>query len=922
MIQKKLLVLFVLLGCSLAGASQTIKDGSLWWDGLRLYAAVVDAQGNVRMEGESEEMGGDSFLLNKVAGTDGRYTLESTSKYGWLSIRGRSGFRVDYVRQEGMNFLAVRKPNGDCCHTLVLTPDNLKNCVLQQKIAEEREVSWMLQNYLMNIYYLGRFSKAQLRLMRNEILARHGWKFQSKDLRDYFSDQPWYKPGTDNNNIKLSIIEMTNIQLIKSEEAEDDGNRVRYENTTAAPKMVEAVDGVITVTTEEQFLNALGNNRIVEIGTDVHLNLSRILEQEDKFAGVPGRAWVTIVERGGDQPVIVSDFVNDGHELSLKNFRNLVIRGQYHSSIEVAPRYAFCLNLVDCENCRVENLTIGHTEEGYCDGGVIGVEGGSGNIVTSCDLYGCGTYGIVARDTRNLLLEKTNIHDCTYGIMELYSSERVTFNQCDFFNNREYELISIRGCEGVEFNDCRFYANWAKVPLFVADANFTMNGCKVYHPILGAQARIVAPKHDNLFGDDAAFIPEPREEPIGPDVSNYNRSDFTFKATKVKNADGDYSEVKFCTYAKGKLVDEYTFEMAAPLSEDMVGTIGEFSEQDLNFDGYPDVDVYMGYYGGFSNNTQHEALLWDQQRHCFVYPDGYAGIGEPQLDSEKKCIYTTLSAGPAQRVTSYYRWQGHKLQLYLENTWSMEDDEYVNFDGMLNLPVQRYDAKLDGRIPVTIAFQRNTDNTVAGYIYYPNAKNPAPIMIVGSATEYNGKDIYGLTEFQPDGKASGFITLEHDMKGRWDDKVEGTWTNPKTEKQMQITDVMFRRECPTWFTKSLLTPEDPANIGREYSFQQWRQGYDEYLGGHITFRAAGKNKVHFECANVVRNLAEGRSAENRPAVLEGNTFEYRDVNECGYGFRATFYPKFVVLKSITDGETLECFGAWSSFDGIYIKIKQ
>ena len=95
MIQKKLLVLFVLLGCSLAGASQTIKDGSLWWDGLRLYAAVVDAQGNVRMEGESEEMGGDSFLLNKVAGTDGRYTLESTSKNGWLSIRGRSGFRVD-----------------------------------------------------------------------------------------------------------------------------------------------------------------------------------------------------------------------------------------------------------------------------------------------------------------------------------------------------------------------------------------------------------------------------------------------------------------------------------------------------------------------------------------------------------------------------------------------------------------------------------------------------------------------------------------------------------------------------------------------------------------------------------------------------------------------------------------------------------
>ena len=249
-------------------------------------------------------------------------------------------------------------------------------------------------------------------------------------------------------------------------------------------------------------------------------------------------------------------------------------------------------------------------------------------------------------------------------------------------------------------------------------------------------------------------------------------------------------------------------------------------------------------------------------------------------------------------------------------------EEELNFDGMLNYPLQRYDAKLDGKILVIIAFQRNETGTVAGYIYYPRAKSPAPILIAGSFNQYNGIDYYSLSEYQPDGKVSGTITLQHSMNGGWDDKVEGTWTNPKTEKQMKITDVWFKRECPKWFTKSLLTPEDPGNIGREYSFQQWRQGYDEYLGGHITFRAAGKNKVHFECANVVRNIAEGRSDDNRPAVLEGNTFEYRDVNECGYGFRATFYSKFVVLNSITEGETLDCFGAWSSFDGIYIKVKQ
>lgn len=405
-------------------------------------------------------------------------------------------------------------------------------------------------------------------------------------------------------------------------------------------------------------------------------------------------------------------------------------------------------------------------------------------------------------------------------------------------------------------------------------------------------------------------------------AQTYERKDFTFKATKVKNADGEISEVQFGTYAKGKLIKEYTFELSVPVSEDMAETIGTYSEEDLNFDGYPDVSVYLGYYGGFATNIQQDALLWDQAQHGFVYPEGFTGLGEMMLDKEKKCLMHTGSLGPDDRVTSYYRWHGQKLQHYLDEVWAMDSEDDISFMDMLNYPLQRYDAKLDGRISVIIVFQRNEAGTVAGYIYYPNAKNPAPIMIVGSITQYNGKDIYGLTEFQPDGKASGFITLEQTTNGSWDDKVEGTWTNPKTEKQMKITDVFFLRECPKWFTKSLLTPEDPGNIGREYSFQQWRQGYDEYLGGHISFRAAGKNKVHFECSNVVRNIAEGRSEEGRPAELHGNTFEYRDVNECGYGFKATFYPKFVVLRSVTDGETLECFGAWSSFDGIYIKVKQ
>ena len=52
-------------------------------------------------------------------------------------------------------------------------------------------------------------SKQELRLLRNKILAYHGYRFQSKDLQEYFGKVSWYKPGNDNNAIKLDIVEQT-----------------------------------------------------------------------------------------------------------------------------------------------------------------------------------------------------------------------------------------------------------------------------------------------------------------------------------------------------------------------------------------------------------------------------------------------------------------------------------------------------------------------------------------------------------------------------------------------------------------------------------------------------------------------------------------------------------------------------------------
>ena len=75
-----------------------------------------------------------------------------------------------------------------------------------------------------------------------------------------------------------------------------------------------------------------------------------------------------------------------------------------HSSIEVDPRYSFVIRFVNCTNCVVENLTMGHTEGGFCSGGVIGARQTSNLTVKDCDLYGCGTYGLDLRETYNFKL--------------------------------------------------------------------------------------------------------------------------------------------------------------------------------------------------------------------------------------------------------------------------------------------------------------------------------------------------------------------------------------------------------------------------------------------------------------------------------------------------------------------------------------
>ena len=66
---------------------------------------------------------------------------------------------------------------------------------------------------------LAGYTKSELRIGRNEIYARHGYKFKSDDIRKYFQQFSWYKPDeTDMNKVsgRLNSTEKANVDLLSS----------------------------------------------------------------------------------------------------------------------------------------------------------------------------------------------------------------------------------------------------------------------------------------------------------------------------------------------------------------------------------------------------------------------------------------------------------------------------------------------------------------------------------------------------------------------------------------------------------------------------------------------------------------------------------------------------------------------------------
>jgi len=202
----------------------------------------------------------------------------------------------------------------------------------------------------------------------------------------------------------------------------------------------------VHVTTVDEFLAAIASDTTVYIDVP-QLNLteasnfgqgSETMESwydlnEYSFSDTPYR-WIPCY---------------DGYGLWIGGLHNFHIVGE--AEIITTPRYANVLSFADCKDISLDRMTLGHTPEGYCAGGVLYLQNCQTVVIDHADLYGCGILGIEGTETENLTVQNSLIHDCTYGAVQLTNSNGVNFLNCSVLRCPSKQVV-LYDCTGFSWD--------------------------------------------------------------------------------------------------------------------------------------------------------------------------------------------------------------------------------------------------------------------------------------------------------------------------------------------------------------------------------------------------------------------------------------------------------------------------------------
>jgi len=198
-------------------------------------------------------------------------------------------------------------------------------------------------------------------------------------------------------------------------DVEWDGDTRTVTITTTDTAIIYEEYQEITVSNAEEFVNALGSNRIIHV-------------ESGTYDFTPFNVT---------HPVF--DYIAIG--LTISNVRNLTIIGAEDGSTEFVNAHMFAeiLTFEYCENITISNISAWHIPRDFeCDAGVFSFHNSNNIIVNNCYLDGSGSVGISIWNSTGVQVNNTIITNCSLRGVGISSSNYISFYNVTITENRAY----------------------------------------------------------------------------------------------------------------------------------------------------------------------------------------------------------------------------------------------------------------------------------------------------------------------------------------------------------------------------------------------------------------------------------------------------------------------------------------------------
>lgn len=170
----------------------------------------------------------------------------------------------------------------------------------------------------------------------------------------------------------------------------------------------------------------------------------------------------------------------------------------------------------------------------------------------------------------------------------------------------------------------------------------------------------------------AAEVPADAVETMAKAPSE--RDGYTFSTTFRKDENGQCDAI-ILTCQKGEKSQQFVNELIWAKDMDFLGGSGEVEEEDINFDGIPDVQLYLGSFSIDSPLEYYAAFVWDEASQSFQEVENYAGLPNPDIDTEKQRIVSSYHDVSGAYYEDIYGWKDGTLNLIESHVEEAEEDE-------------------------------------------------------------------------------------------------------------------------------------------------------------------------------------------------------------------------------------------------------